>query len=201
MATLPKPLQNAIDEISKLPGIGPKSAQRMVFYLVRRDRKVSEDLGDAIFKLKNSIVLCRICQNIADHELCQICEDDTRDQTTLCVVEDPLDIIAFEQPSVYRGVYHVLHGAISPVDGIGPDELMITQLLDRLKAPDSEIKEVILATNPTTEGEATALYLNRLLGELGLSITRIARGIPFGGDIEYADPVTLAKSLEGRMKY
>jgi len=200
MKSLPSSIQKAIDAFASLPGIGPKSAQRLAFYLLRRDKKVSEDIGAAITGLKQTISICPECQNISEHEKCLICDDNSRDKTLICVVEEPLDILALERSGFYKGLYHVLHGAISPVDGIGPDDLKIKELLSRLGG-DNKIKEIILATNPTTEGEATAMYIQKLISPLGISVTRIARGIPFGGDIEYADDVTLGKALEGRKAY
>ena len=197
---LPESIQKTIEAFASLPGIGPKTAQRLAFYLLRRDQKVSEDIGNAISGLKKGISICPECQNISEGDRCAICDDSSRDHSLICVVEEPLDILAFEKSGFYKGLYHVLHGAISPVDGIGPDELKIKELLERM-GRDSNIKEIILATNPTTEGEATAMYIQRLISPLGISVTRIARGIPFGGDIEYADEVILSKSLEGRKAY
>ena len=200
MKSLPKSVQNAIEEFARLPGIGLKSAQRMAFYLLRSDRKKSEDLGKAILELKQNIGICPECQNISDNEFCSICKDPSRDRGIICVVEEPLDMVALEKSGTYTGLYHILHGAISPVDGIGPDDLKIAELLTRIKK-NKETKEVIIATNPTMEGETTAMYIQRLVVPLKVSVTRIARGIPFGGDIEYADEVTLSKALEGRKEY
>ncbi len=197
---LPDSVQKAIDAFSRLPGIGNKTAQRLVFYLLRQDKIVSEHIGQAILELKEKINFCPDCQNISDNGQCKICADSLRDRTIICVVEEPLDIMALEKPGYYKGLYHVLQGSLSPVDGIGPDDLNIKELLDRLHKK-SGVKEIILATNPTTEGEATALYIHRLVEPLGISITRIARGIPFGGDIEYADEMTLRKAMEGRKEY
>ena len=200
MKSLPKSVQNAIEEFSRLPGVGPKSAQRLAFHLLRCDKKVSEDLGRAITELKQNINICPECQNISDNEKCNICKDQSRDHSIICVVEEPLDMVALEKSGTYHGVYHVIHGAISPVDGIGPDDLKIKELLSRIK-DNKKVKEIILATNPTMEGEATAMYIQRLISPLGIHITRIARGIPFGGDIEYADEMTLTKAMEGRKAY
>ncbi|MDD5731659.1 MAG: recombination mediator RecR [Patescibacteria group bacterium] len=200
MNKLPSSIQKAVDAFASLPGIGPKSAQRLAFYLLRKDKKFSEDIGAAITGLKQEISICPECQNISEGEKCLVCDDASRDQSTICVVEEPLDILALERSGFYKGLYHVLHGAVSPVDGIGPDDLKIKELLARLGA-GNEVKEIILATNPTTEGEATAMYIQRLISPLGISVTRIARGIPFGGDIEYADDVTLSKALEGRKSF
>uniref|UniRef100_A0A7C4R2S1 Recombination protein RecR n=1 Tax=candidate division CPR3 bacterium TaxID=2268181 RepID=A0A7C4R2S1_UNCC3 len=200
MSMLPNSIKNTIEAFASLPGIGPKTAQRLAFYLLRCDRKVSEDIGQAILDLKRNISICPECQNISEGQSCAICSDDNRDRSIVCVVEEPLDILAFEKSGYFKGLYHVLQGAISPVDGIGPDDLKIKELLERI-GRSTEIKEIILATNPTTEGEATAMYIHRLISPLGISVTRIARGIPFGGDIEYADEVTLNKAMEGRKAY
>jgi len=200
MKTLPSSIQKTIDAFASLPGIGPKSAQRLAFYLLRRDHKVSEDIGAAIAGLKQGISICPECQNISEGEKCLICSDLSRDRSQICVVEEPLDVLALEKSGFYKGLYHVLHGAISPVDGLGPDDLKIKELIARLGTGD-EIKEIILATNPNTEGEATAMYIQRLIASFGIMTTRIARGIPFGGDIEYADELTLSKALEGRKSY
>lgn len=200
MNKLPSSIQKTIDAFASLPGIGPKSAQRLAFYLLRRDRKVSEDIGAAIAGLKKEISICPECQNISEGEKCLICDDSSRDRSQICVVEEPLDILALEKSGFYKGLYHVLHGAVSPVDGFGPDDLKIKELVSRLGI-EKGIKEIILATNPTTEGEATAMYIQRLISPFGITITRIARGIPFGGNIEYADELTLGKALEGRKSY
>ena len=200
MNKLPVSIQKTIDAFASLPGIGPKSAQRLTFYLLRRDRKVSEDIGEAISNLKQKISICPECQNISEGDKCPICSDDSRDHSQICVVEEPLDILALERSGFYKGLYHVLHGAISPVDGIGPDELKIKELIARLGAGD-EVKEIILATNATTEGDATAMYIQKLISPFGIAVTRIARGIPFGGDFEFADELTLSKALEGRKAY
>lgn len=200
MKTLPPSIQKTIDAFASLPGIGPKSAQRLTFYLLRRDKKVSEDIGDAISSLKQNITICPECQNISESEKCPICDDLSRDHSQICVVEEPLDILALERSGAYKGLYHVLHGAISPVDGLGPDELKIKELIARLGKGDG-VKEIILATNATTEGDATAMYIQKLISPFGIMVTRIARGIPFGGDIEYADEVTLSKAMEGRKAY
>lgn len=200
MKSLPQSVQKTIEEFSHLPGIGQKSAQRLVFYLLRREKKICDDLGQAILQLKENIRICPSCQNISDNELCNICQDPAREHSLICVVEESLDVLALEKSGAYKGLYHILGGAISPVDGIGPDELKIKELFIRIKN-NKEIKEIILATNPTTEGEATAMYIQRLVSPLGIKITRIARGIPFGGDIEYADEMTLTKAMEGRKEY
>ena len=189
-------VQRLIDEFSRLPGIGPKTAQRLTYYLIKMPNEQSESLSEAIVSMKRNIVLCRQCFHITDQELCDVCTDPTRDQDTLCVVEQPLDVVAFEKTGTYAGRYHVLHGAISPINGIGPDNLNIRPLIDRISKED--YKEIILATNPNLEGEATSLYIQRLIGDLGVKVTRPARGLPMGGDLEYADEATLGSALEGR---
>lgn len=196
---MPKSVQKLIDEFSRLPGIGPKTAQRLTFYLLRGSKERTRNLGEAILELKEGIKICSVCANLAETDPCIICDDNRRNQSLIMVVEEPLDIIAFEKTGKFEGVYHVLHGAISPVEGIGPDDLYIKQLLDRLRATD--IKEIILATNINVEGEATAMYLQRLIQPLGIKVTRIARGLPVGSDIEYADEITLSRALEGRADY
>lgn len=194
----PRPVARLIEEFHKLPGIGPKSAQRLTYFLLRMPETQARALAEAILEVKERIVLCSLCQNITESDPCLICADVERDRSKICVVEEPLDILALERTRSYRGLYHVLHGAISPLEGIGPDQLKIRELLDRLK--DRGVQEVILATNPNLEGEATAMYLQRLIGPLGIRLTRLARGLPMGGDLEYADEVTLARALEGRQE-
>ena len=197
MDTTPRAVTRLIEEFNRLPGIGPKTAQRLTFYLLRAPKDQAHTLAEALTQLKDRIVTCAICSNIAEANPCAICRDDSRDRTIVCVVEEPLDVLALERTREYHGLYHVLHGAISPVDGIGPDELRIQELLSRLKR-DSGVKEIVLATNPNLEGEATAMYLERLIKPLGIRMTRLARGLPVGGDLEYADEVTLTRALEGR---
>ncbi len=192
------PLARLIEEFYKLPGIGPKSAQRLAYHLLRMPSAEAHALAAAILEVKEKVIFCSICQNVTEVDPCRICSDDRRDRSVICVVEEPLDILAIERSHSYRGLHHVLHGAISPMDGIGPEELKIAELLQRLRS--GEVQEVILATNPNLEGEATAMYLNRLLRPLGLKVTRLARGLPVGGDLEYADDVTLARALEGRQE-
>jgi len=191
-----EPVARLVEQFARLPGIGPKTAQRLTFYLLRTSEQVSFELSDAIRHMKQAVKFCSICLNITDVEPCAICRDDRRDQSMICVVEEPLDIVAVERTRGYRGLYHVLHGALSPVDGIGPEDLKITELLARLRS--GEVQELILATNPNVEGETTAIYLTRLLRPLGVRVTQIARGLPVGGDLEYADEVTLARAMEGR---
>lgn len=199
MRLIPKTVQDLIDEFSRLPGIGPKTAQRLTFYLLRGSKERTDSLGKAVSGLKENIKICSVCSNLAESDPCVICSDVKRDQGIIMVLEEPLDIIAFEKTGHYNGVYHVLHGAISPVDGIGPDDLYIKQLLDRVH--QGGVKEIILATNINVEGEATAMYIQKIIAPLDIKITRIARGLPVGSDIEYADEVTLSRALEGRDKY
>jgi recombination protein RecR len=186
-----------IEEFHRLPGIGPKTAQRLTFYLLRAPKEQAESLAQAVLELKERIVTCSVCSNIAEENPCAICRDDSRDRAIVCIVEEPLDVLAIERTREYRGLYHVLHGAISPVDGIGPEDLRIQELLARIRA-DAGIKELVLATNPNLEGEATAMYIERLIKPLGVRMTRLARGLPMGGDLEYADEVTLTRAIEGR---
>ena len=190
------PVQSLVDELGRLPGIGPKSAQRIAFYLLKTAPEDAKRLARAIVEAKERVSWCRRCFNFAEGELCVYCRDDRRDSTLLCVVEEPRDIVAVERTQEYRGRYHVLLGAISPIEGIGPDQLKVKELLARVN--DEGVKEVILATNPNIEGEATAMYLARLLKPLGIMVTRIASGLPVGGDLEYADELTLGRALEGR---
>jgi len=192
------PVSRLIEEFSKLPGVGPKSAQRLTYYLLRASAEDAQALAQAILEVKEKIILCSLCQNITDADPCAICRNDQRDQDSICVVEEPLDILALERTGSYKGLYHVLHGVISPMDGIGPDDLKVRELLARLKT--GQVREVIMATNPNLEGEATAMYLTRLIAPLGLKVTRLARGLPMGADLEYADNVTLARALEGRQE-
>ncbi|MFL5737020.1 MAG: recombination mediator RecR [Actinomycetota bacterium] len=190
------PIQELIDELSRLPGIGPKSAQRLAFYIVKAPADEAKRLAEALLDAKEKIFFCRECGNVAEGELCRICRDPRRDTTVICVVEEPKDAATVEKAGVIKGRYHVLGGAISPLDGIGPDDLRVQQLLDRVER--NGVKEVILATNPNLEGNATAMYVAALLKPLGVSVTRLASGLPVGGDLEYADEVTLSQALEGR---
>ena len=190
------PVQSLVDELGRLPGIGPKSAQRIAFFLLKSAPDDAKRLARAVVEAKERVSWCRRCFNFAEGDLCVYCRDDRRDSTLLCVVEEPRDIVAVERTQEYRGLYHVLLGAISPIEGIGPDQLKVKELLARVN--DEGVQEVILATNPNIEGEATAMYLARLLKPLGLRVTRIASGLPVGGDLEYADEVTLGRALEGR---
>jgi recombination protein RecR len=195
------PLQRLIDELSRLPGIGPKSAQRVAFYLLKVPGAEARRLSDAITEVKEKVRLCAVCFNVADEEVCQFCRDPRRDSTVVCVVQEPPDIAAIERTREYSGRYHVLQGAISPIEGIGPEDLRIRELLNRLQRSSDGTPpptEVIVATNPNTEGDATAMYLERLLSPLGVKVTRLASGLPVGGDLEYADEVTLGRALGGR---
>ena len=196
-----EPVEKLIEAFNRLPGIGPKTAQRLTFHILRAPDAEARALASALVAVREEVVFCERCFNISDAPLCAICRDPGRDQTRLCVVEEPLDVLALERTAEFRGVYHVLHGAISPIDGVGPDRLRIRELLDRVDeaaAAATPFAEVILATNPTLEGEATAMYLDERLGDRVGSVTRIARGIPVGGDLEYADEVTLIRALQGR---
>lgn len=197
MDTTPRAVTRLIEEFHRLPGIGPKTAQRLTFYLLRAPKEHALSLAEALTQLKERIVICSICQNIAEENPCAICRDETRDRSMICVVEEPLDVLAIERTREYRGLYHVLHGAISPVEGIGPEDLRVRELLTRIQN-EPNIQEIVLATNPNLEGEATAMYLERLIKPLGVRLTRLARGLPVGGDLEYADEVTLTRALEGR---
>ena len=190
------PLARLVEQFESLPGIGHKSAQRLAYYVLGLPKEKAEAFANAIIEARNTIHYCKICCNLTDQELCPVCRNNERDRSIICVVEDPRDVFALERTHEFHATYHVLHGAISPLAGIGPDQLYIKELLDRVKNP--EVKEVIMATNPTVEGEATAMYISRLLKPLGIKVTRLADGIPVGGDLEYADEVTLSRALEGR---
>jgi recombination protein RecR len=193
---LPEPISKLIEGFMRLPGIGPKTAQRLAFFVLGMKEEDVLDLAKALVRAKRDLVACSICGNITEQERCHICTDKNRDASVICVVQDTKDLMAMERTREYKGLYHVLHGAISPMEGIGPDELKIAELLRRLE--DETVQELILATNPNMEGEATAMYLSKLVKPFGIKVTRIAHGLPVGGDLEYADEVTLTKSLEGR---
>lgn len=197
MDTTPRAVMRLIEEFHRLPGVGPKTAQRLTFYLLRAPKDQALSLAEALAQLKDRIVTCAICSNIAEENPCAICRDEARERSIICVVEEPLDVLALERTREYHGLYHVLHGAISPVEGIGPEDLRIQELLNRIQRGGA-VKEIVLATNPNLEGEATAMYLERLIKPLGIKMTRLARGLPVGGDLEYADEVTLTRALEGR---
>jgi recombination protein RecR len=192
----PDAIQNVLDELGRLPGIGPKSAQRIAYWLLASDTADAERLAQSVIALKETIHFCPICWDFAEGETCEICADPRRDASIICVIEEPRDVMAIERTGEYRGHYHVLHGAISPMDGIGPDQLRVRELLTRLE--DTDIKEVVLATNPNVEGETTAVYLARLIKPLGIKVTRIASGLPVGGDLEFADEVTLGRAIDAR---
>lgn len=196
MSDFAAPLQRLIEEFRRLPGIGQKSAQRIAFHVLRNSREAAANLAQAMLDVKDNLGICSECNNISDGEVCSYCRDPHRDRAQVCVVEEPHNVLPIETTRTFEGVYHVLHGAISPLRGIGPEQLKIKGLLDRIAK--GEVKEIIMATNPTVEGEATAVYLSRLLKPLGLRITRIAMGIPVGSDLEFADEVTISKSLENR---
>ena len=199
MTNQDNPVQRLIQEFKKLPGIGAKSAQRLVFHLIRRPNEDCQKLAEAVSQLKASLVLCSTCHNITEVDPCRICSNSNRDSKVICVVEEPFNILSIEKTGVYNGYYHVLHGAISPIDGIGPDDLKLENLYERLK--ENNVEEVIVATNPTSEGEATALYLSKLIKPLDIQLSRIASGIPVGADLEYTDTVTLSRALSGRQKF
>ncbi len=194
-----RPLQKLIDAFEKLPGIGPKTASRLAFYLLHVPQENLDEFAKALSDLKKNTVLCSICLNVSESDPCPICSDSNRDQSMICVVEEPLDVLALQKTGRFKGVYHVLHGVISPLNNIGPEELKISPLLKRVKG--NSINEIILATNPNMEGEATAMYLSKLIKPLGIKITRLAHGLPVGADLEYADEVTLQRAIEGRREY
>lgn len=190
------PVERLIEEFARLPGIGQKTAQRLAFHVLDMSKEDAKRFADAIMQAKNTVFTCKICQNLTDSEICPICSNPNRDSGVICVVADPRDVLAFERTREYNGLYHVLHGVISPMNHIGPDDIRIRELLQRVA--DTDVREVIIATNPDTEGEATAMYLARLLKPFGVAVTRLAYGIPVGGHLEYIDEVTLMRALEGR---
>lgn len=193
-----EPINRLIRELNKLPGIGPKSAQRLAFYLLRAPEENARLLADAVLSVKSQITLCSTCFNVTDSDPCRICGNTERDRSKICIVEQPQDILALEHTRAYKGLYHVLHGAISPTEGVGSDDIRVKELLDRLRS--DRVGEVIMATNTNLEGEQTAMYLNHLISGLGIKVTRLARGLPFGTELEYADDVTLTRALEGRQE-
>lgn len=197
---LPEPIQNLINALERLPGIGPKSASRLAFYFLRADESLSSELAEALTGLKDKIAFCSECFNITDagRELCEICENPKRDASIICVLEDALDVLALERMGAYQGRYHVLQGVLNPIEGIGPDDIKIRPLIERVAR--GGIREVILATNPSMEGDTTALYISQRLASLDVSVTRLARGLPMGGDLEYADQSTLLRALQGRQE-
>ncbi len=194
------PISRLVDAFHRLPGIGPKSAQRLAYHVLRAPEEEARDLAEALLEVKRSVVLCARCQNLTAEDPCRICSDTGRERTVICVVEEPLDVLAIERTGGFHGRYHVLHGVISPADGVGPEDLKIAELLARIRDVDRDITEVIVATNPNLEGEATSMYLGRLLRPLGIRVTRLARGLPAGADLEYADDVTLGRALEFRQE-
>lgn len=194
-----EPIQKLVQEFSKLPGIGPKSAQRLAYFLLRAPEEQTRLLAESIISIKQQTSLCIICFNVTDTDTCLICRNQERDRTKVCIVEQPQDILALEHTRIYKGLYHVLHGAISPTDGVGSNDIRIRELMDRLGT--NPVAEIILATNTNLEGEQTAMYLSRLVAPLGIKVTRLARGLPFGTELEYADDVTLTRALEGRQVY
>lgn len=196
---LGEPLSRLIEELEKLPGIGPRSASRIAFYILKAPKEYARSLADAIIRVKEETRYCSVCQNVTSTDPCPICDDPSRDRRKICVVEKPIDVMAIERTGKYKGLYHVLHGVLSPMDGIGPDDIKIKELLERIKVEKPE--EVILALNPHVEGEATAIYISRLLSPLGVRITTLARGLPVGGELEYADDITLSKAIEGRREF
>jgi recombination protein RecR len=200
MGNLPEPVQNLVDAFARLPGVGPKTASRLTFYLLRAPEELSLSLSQALIGIKQDTGLCEVCFNIThkNRPVCEICTSEQRDRETLCIVEEPLDVLAFEKTAGYNGLYHVLHGTLSPIEGVGPEDLKIRELYERLKKND--FQEVILATNPSMEGDATAMYLHERISPLNLQVTRLALGLPVGGDLEYADQNTLLRALAGRQK-
>ncbi len=196
MTKLPSSIEKLINEFSKLPGVGPKTASRLAFYLLKKPDLDIELLSEAVGNLKKGVVFCSICHNMAEKDPCDICSDSARDHSTLCIVEEPLDAQALDATGAYKGLFHILGGVLNPLEGIGPENLNIDSLLNRLKT--NEIKEVIIATNPSLEGETTAMQLQKLIKPLGIKITRLARGLPIGGDLEYADEITITRALQGR---
>lgn len=190
------PIDKLVEQFERLPGIGKKTARRLAYYVITRQDNMAKKFSEALLEVNEKIKYCSVCQNLTDGEVCGICSDLGRDKTTLCVVEDAQDVMAFERTREYKGLYHVLHGVVSPLDGIGPEQLKIKELMSRLS--DGVVKEIIIATNPTVEGEATASYISRLVKGMGITVSRLAYGIPVGGDLEYADEVTLSRALEGR---
>lgn len=197
-SSTPEPIQRLVESFHRLPGIGPKSAQRLAYHILRTSEQEASALAQAILDVKQRIRLCSQCMNITEADPCGYCRDERRNRSVVCVVEQPLDVLAIERSGGYRGLYHVLHGVLSPMDGIGPEHIHIRELVVRLQA--GEIQEVIMATNPSLEGEATAMYVQRLIGPAGVKVTRLARGLPSGADLEYTDDVTLARALEGRQE-
>lgn len=192
----PAPVVRLIQELNRLPGIGPKSAQRLAYYIIRLPSEDAQALADAVLDVKDRIIFCSVCQNLTEIDPCAICSGPRRDRSLICVVEEPLDVLVIERASFYRGLYHVLHGVISPMNGVGPEDLRIKELLPRLE--DGSVKEVVIGVNPTLEGDATAMYIQRLISPLGVKVSNLARGLPVGSHLEYADEVTLSQAYQGR---
>lgn len=199
MRLIPEPVERLIEEFAKLPSIGPRTAERLTFYLLKSEPAQAASLGQALLGLHENLTRCEICRNLATANICVVCRDTNRDKSIIAVVEEPLDVVAIEKTGHFKGLYHVLGGTISPIDGVGPEQLEIDSLIKRLEG--ESVRELILATNPSTEGEATALYIRRALGERQIAITRLARGLPMGGDLEYADQITLGRALQGRQAF
>jgi recombination protein RecR len=198
MHVTPAPVTKLIDEFSRLPGIGPKTASRLTFYLLRNPADRARSLAEALAELHEKVLFCSRCFNIAESDPCSVCSDENRDRSLICVVEEPLDVLAIERTRDYHGLYHVLHGVIAPTEGIGPEDLKISELVQRVRQSEIKIREIIIATNPNLEGEATAMYINRQFEGANVRLTRLARGLPVGGDLEYADEITLSRALSGR---
>jgi recombination protein RecR len=198
MQITPAPVTKLIDEFSRLPGIGPKTASRLTFYLLRNPADRARALAEVLGELHEKVLFCSQCFNIAEVDPCTVCSNESRDRSLICVVEEPLDVVAIERTREYQGLYHVLHGVIAPVEGIGPEDLKIAELVGRVRASEPPIREIIIATNPNLEGEATSMYIARQLGNEEIKLTRLARGLPVGGDLEYADEITLSRALSGR---
>lgn len=200
MSFFPASLENLIDKFASLPGIGRKSAQRLAFHVLSLPEGEAESFANAILEAKNSVCTCRICHNLTENEICSVCASNRRDRSTVCVVSEPRDVLSIERSREYNGLYHVLHGVLSPIGRIGPDDLTIAELVKRVADEDSEIKEIIMATNPDTEGDATAMYISRLLKPFDVKVTRLAYGIPVGSNLEFADDATLLRAIEGRIE-
>lgn len=194
----PAPVVRLIQELNRLPGVGPKSAQRLAYYIIRLPTEEAQSLADAVLAVKERIIFCSVCQNLTEIDPCDLCSGPRRDRSMVCIVEDPLDVLVMERASFYRGLYHILHGVISPMNGVGPEDLRIKELLPRLE--DGTVKEVIFGINPTLEGDATAMYIHRLISSLGVKVSNLARGLPVGGHLEYADEITLSRAYQGRQE-
>lgn len=200
MSFFPASLENLIDKFAALPGIGRKSAQRLAFYVLSLPEGEAEGFANAIIEAKKNVSCCKVCQNLTEGEVCSVCSSDRRDRSTVCVVSEPRDVLSIERSHEYNGVYHVLHGVLSPISHVGPDDIKINELVKRVASDDSEISEIIMATNPDTEGEATAMYISRLLKPFDVKVTRLAYGIPVGSNLEFADDATLLRAIEGRIE-